>query len=300
MKRLFYTSLTMLLTVVLSGCIQDTIVIHVKPDGSGTIDETSLLSNSMFDMMESIAGSMTGPSKEGGIQDNKDATKGGSAKEAKQTREDIIAKMANGAEKRAQTFGAKVKLVSAKPVATDTASGYKAVYAFQDINEVRVNQNPGARMDGEKTQSSVSPGDEYIVFKLIKGPSSKLVVTLPAQKETAGDKSSAQDSGKAEQSRLNEETSAQAPEMMKNLFQDLKIKISLQFEGTIINTNATYRDGSTVTLIEMDIGKIIGNGDLFKRMLTMNLQSVGETKASFKNVEGLRFETNNPLIVEFR
>jgi hypothetical protein len=88
--------------------------------------------------------------------------------------------------------------------------------------------------------------------------------------------------------------------MMKNFFQDLKIKISLQFEGTIINTNATYRDGSTVTLIEMDIGKIISNGELFKQMLAINLQSVGETKELYKNIEGLRFETNNPVTVEFR
>jgi uncharacterized FlaG/YvyC family protein len=300
MKGFFYTAITMLMTIILSGCIQDTIVIHVKPDGSGTIDETSLLSNSMFDMMESVAGNMTGPGKEGGIQDNKEATKGSSQEEAKQTRDDVIARMVKDAEKRADTFGAKVKFVSSKPVKTDTGSGYNAVYAFQDINEVRVNQNPGMRMGGEKTLNGASPRDEYLLFKFTKGPSSKLVVTLPAQKETSGDKSSAQDSGKAVQDRSNKETSAQAPEMMKNIFQDMKMKISLQFEGTIINTNATYRDGSTITLIEMDIGKIISNGVLFKQMLAINLESVGETKALYKNVEGLKFETNNPVIVEFR
>ncbi|MGZ6224969.1 MAG: hypothetical protein ACXWMH_05630 [Syntrophales bacterium] len=300
MKGLFHTALSILMTVVLSGCIQDTIVVHVKPNGSGTIDETSLLSNSMFDVMESVAGSMTGPSKEGGMQDNKDATKGGSQEEAKQTRDDVIARMVKVAEKRADSFGAKVKFISAKPVKTDTGSGYNAVYAFQDINEVRISQNPGTSMDGEKTQRSDSPRDEYILFKFIEGLSSKLIVTLPAQRETASDKSSVQDSGKAVQGRLNKETSAQAPEMMKNFFPDLKIKISLQFEGTIINTNATYRDGSTVTLIEMDIGKIISNGELFKQMLAINVQSVGETKALYKNIEGLKFETNNPVTVEFR
>ncbi|MGZ6275429.1 MAG: hypothetical protein ACXWMI_04885, partial [Syntrophales bacterium] len=119
MKGLFHTALSILMTVVLSGCIQDTIVVHVKPNGSGTIDETSLLSNSMFDVMESVAGSMTGPSKEGGMQDNKDATKGGSQEEAKQTRDDVIARMVKVAEKRADSFGAKVKFISAKPVKTD-------------------------------------------------------------------------------------------------------------------------------------------------------------------------------------
>jgi hypothetical protein len=296
MKRFFYTVMPTLMIAFLSGCIQDTIVIHVKPDGSGTIEETSLLSNSMFDLMESIAGSMAGAGKEEGAEDNKGDTK----KDEKQTRDDIIAKMVKDAEKRAETFGATVKFISAKPVRTDTASGYNAVYTFQDISQVRVNQNPGAKMDEQKAQKSDSLKEEYLLFKFTKGPPAKLVVTLPAQKETAADKSSAPDSGKAVTGKSNKEASAQAPEMMKNLFQDMKVKISLQFEGTIINTNATYRDGSTVTLIEMDIGKIINNATLFKQMLTVNPQSVGETKALFKNVEGLKFETNNPVTVEFR
>ena len=94
--------------------------------------------------------------------------------------------------------------------------------------------------------------------------------------------------------------SAQSPEMMKNIFQDMKVKISLQFEGTIINTNATYRDGSTVTLVEMDIGKLMTTGTLFKQVLVANPLSVGETRALFKNVDGLKVETNNPVTVEFK
>ena len=88
--------------------------------------------------------------------------------------------------------------------------------------------------------------------------------------------------------------------MMKDLFHDMKLLISLQFEGTILKTKATYRNGSTVTLIEMDFDKIINNAALFKQLLAVNPQSIGETKASFKSVEGLKFETNNPVTVEFK
>ena len=300
MKRLFCAAMSILMCAFLSGCIQDTIVIHVKTDGSGTIEETSLISNSMFDIMESIAGSMTASGKEEGVQENKDAAKGGSKKEATQTRDDIIAKMAKDAEKRADTFGPMVKFVSAKPVKTDTGSGYNAVYAFQDINEVRVNQNPGNKMDEQNTQKKDSPKEEYLLFKFTKGSPAKLVVTLPPQKDTSGDKSGASDSGKAVEGKSNKDASAQAPEMMKNIFQDMKLKIALQFEGTIINTNASYRDGSTVTLIEMDIGKLMTNSALFKQVLAANPLSVGETKSLFKNVEGLKFETNSPVTVEFK
>jgi hypothetical protein len=290
----------MLMTIFLSGCIQDTIVINVKPDGSGTIEETFLLSNSMFDMMESIVGTMAAHRKEEGVQDNKNATKGSTEKEATETRDDAIAKMVKDAEKQAETFGAAVKFVSAKPLKTDTAGGYSAVYAFQDINQVMVNQDLGSRRDGQKAEKSNSPEAEYLQFKFTRGSTAKLVVTLPAQKEASGDKSGAPDNGRTAEGKSGKEASAQSPEMMKNIFQDMKVKIALQFQGTIINTNATYRDGSTVTLIEMDIGKLMTNITLFKQVLAANPLSVGGTKALFKNVEGLKFETNNPVTVEFK
>jgi hypothetical protein len=81
MKRFFYNALSMLMVIFLSGCIQDNIVIHIKPDGSGTIEETSLLSNSMIDIMESVAGGMAGSVDQKGYQDNKDSAKGNSKKE---------------------------------------------------------------------------------------------------------------------------------------------------------------------------------------------------------------------------
>ena len=195
MKRIFCTALFILMPVLLSGCIQDTIVIHVKPDGSGTIEETCLLSNTMFDLMESIAGSVAGSGKGEGVQDSKDATKGNSKKEARPTGDDVIAKMVKDAEKRAETFGSTVKFISAKPVKTDAAGGYNAVYAFQDISQVRVNQNPGARMDGQIAEKSDSPKEEYLLFKFTKGPPSKLVVTLPQEKEIGGDKAKTQRCG---------------------------------------------------------------------------------------------------------
>jgi len=114
MKRFFYTALSMLLVIFFSGCIQDDIVIHIKTDGSGTIEETSLLSNGMIDIMESLAGGMTGSGGQKSDQDNKEAAKGDPKKEEKKIREEITAKLVKDAENRAETFGAKVKFISAK------------------------------------------------------------------------------------------------------------------------------------------------------------------------------------------
>jgi hypothetical protein len=301
MKRFLYSALSMLMVVLLCGCIQDSIVIHVKADGSGTIEETSLLSNSMIDIMESLEHSMTGSDTRKSDQDKKDATKDNSRKEDNKTRDDVIAKMVKDAEMRAATFGASVKFISAKPVKTDTGSGYSAVYAFQDISKVRVNQNPSDKLDAQKAEKGASSQkEEFLHFMFVKGSPSKVVITFPAQKDVAVDKPGTPDSTKTSEDKPNKASDDQAMEMTKSLFKDMKMIISLKFEGTIVKTNATYRDGSTVTLIEMDFNKFMNNAAQFKQLSTAMPQSIEETKALFKSVEGLKFETNNPVTVEFK
>lgn len=301
MKRFFHTALAMLMATVFYGCVQDTTVIHIKPDGSGTIEETTLFSNSMLELMESLAGSMGGPEKQKDDQVKKDAAKGDTPKGAEKTRDDLFAKMVKDAEMRAATFGATVKFVSAKPVKTDTGGGYTAVYSFHDISLVKVNQNPGDKVDAQKAEKSDSPPkEEFLLFTFTKGSPSKLVVSFPSRKDAAGDTSSVPESTKALEDKSTKESDAQAQEMMKNLFQDMKVNISLRLEGTIVNTNANYRDGSTITLIDMDFGKIVSNAALLKQLNAAKPQSIEETKALFKNVEGLKIETNNPVTVEFK
>ena len=56
----FWMAVTLCAAVCLfSGCIQDNTVINIKPDGSGTIEETVLMGNSFIDMMEGMTRGMT-------------------------------------------------------------------------------------------------------------------------------------------------------------------------------------------------------------------------------------------------
>jgi hypothetical protein len=303
MKRIFYTVLSVLLVFVLFGCIQNHTVIHVKPDGSGTIEETVLLSYVMLDFMESFAIGMTGSEeqKDDQISNNTTKDKGDSGKKEKKTRDDLISDMSKDAEKRAAQFGDRVKFVSVKPVKTDTAGGYTAVYAFQDIGQVKVNQNPSDKVDGKGTEKdNSSKKEEFILFKFVKGAPSKLVVTSPALTDTTGEKPGVPNKAEPVEAKPNKESDAQSIEMMKTLFKDMKLSISLQFDGTIVNTNATYRDGSTVTLMEMDFGKIINNSELFMQMSAAKPQSIEEVKALLKGARGLKIELTNPVFVEFK
>jgi hypothetical protein len=293
-KRFFYIALSMLMIPFFHGCVQDTTVIHVKPDGSGTIEETTLFSNSMLELMESFSDSMAVSETPKNDQAKKDMAK-------EKTRDDLLAKMVKDAEMRAATFGKAVTFISAKPVKAESGSGYTALYAFQDINLVKVNQNPSDKVDGQKAEKSESPPkEEFLLFQFTKGSPAKLVISFPSQKDIVGDTPSPPDTPKADEDLTRKGEDPQASEMMKNLFQDMRVKISLHCEGAIVTTNATYREDSTVTLMEMDFGKIMSNAALLHKLNTVKPQSIEETKALLKNVEGLKIETNNPVTIEFK
>jgi hypothetical protein len=301
MKRFFYIALFMLMIPFFHGCIQDTTVIHVKPDGSGTIEETTLFSNSMLELMESFSDGMAVSETPKDDQAKEDRAKGEPHTGKEKTRDDLLAKMVKDAEMRAATFGKAVTFISAKPVKAESGSGYTALYAFQDINLVKVNQNPSDKVDGQKAEKSeLPPKEEFLLFQFTKGSPAKLVISFPSQKDIVGDTPSPPDTPKADEDLTRKGEDPQASEMMKNLFQDMRVKISLHCEGAIVTTNATYREDSTVTLMEMDFGKIMSNAALLHKLNTVKPQSIEETKALLKNVEGLKIETNNPVTIEFK
>ena len=45
--------------------------------------------------------------------------------------------------------------------------------------------------------------------------------------------------------------------MMQQMFKDMKISLAVEVAGRIVETNAEYRDGSRVTLMEMDFNKVL-------------------------------------------
>ena len=165
MMRSFRLLLVAALCAVLWGCIENDTVIHVKPDGNGTIEETVMMSDSMMQSMQAFSQGLGGA-----VAGGKDKTKSGDY--------DPVREMIKQASAQAGQFGPDVKFVSADPVKKDGMSGYKAIYEFKDINKLMVNQNPGGKMDKSGNGKSEKKG-EMIRFNFVKGPQSTLTITLP-------------------------------------------------------------------------------------------------------------------------
>lgn len=271
-----------------SGCIQDNTVINVKSDGSGTIEETVLMGNAFIEMMQGLTKGM-------GEEGAQDADK--SQKQKPKSEESMINEMMEKAKTNAKEFGEGVKFVSAKPAKTQTASGYTAIYSFSDISKVTLNQNPGKKTPGESKKEEAdaeAAKNDTIRFAFKKGPVSRLSVTMPPPKtDSKKDK-------KDEAAKKDEADDPQSVEMLKSMFKDMKVSIVLNMVGDVVNTNATYRTGNKITLIDMDFGKLINDIALLKKINKAQPQSVEEVKTMVKGMEGLKLEFTNPVTVDFK
>ena len=267
----------------LLGCFQTDTVIRLKSDGSGVVEETFLLSNSMLNAFQEL-------SKGFSADDDK------SKNEAGKEKEDPVQGMIKDARAKENQYGPGVKFVSAVPLKTETMSGYKAVYAFKDINTLKVNQNPGNKTKSGAGEEKTTE-EENIQFKFVKGSVSTLTVMMPKPKpkkegkEDKASKTEVQNKGEAD---------PKAAEMAMKILKDMGIRIGLEVDGKILKTNASYQNKSELTILDLNFGKLVENKDRLEKLVAADPKTVEEVKDLVKGIEGLKIETANPIIVEFK
>jgi hypothetical protein len=251
--------------VIGSGCIRSATLITVKPDGSGTIEQTVLMNAAALKGML------------GGLGGAQQTSSGGLNEEE--------------LRKTAARLGEGVSYVSSEPLkADDGFEGAKALYAFTDINKIRVSQDPNLTGAAPGGVSTAPKDDNPVTFALARsGGVSNLTVTFndkPARDKAA---SPAPPGGPSMDN-------PQMMEMMKTMFQGFKVGIDLQVVGSIIKTNADHVAGSKVTLLEMDLGALRADEAKLKevqKVLGPNA-SVAELKPYLKDIKGLK--VNDPVV----
>jgi len=257
----------------LCACLEVRQQIVVNKDGGGKIIETVMIPKAVLKELNDIFSSL------------------GSEKGKKREKIDIYDKEKLVAD--AANYGPDVKYVSSKKMSTKTKDGYQVVYAFNDINNLRINQNPGDK--GPKTSKDDKSDSEVenITFKFEKGDPSTLVINFPAMAKASKEKKQkvAKKDKAAEQKEIEE---------AREIFKDLYIGITVKPEGEIVETDATYRDGNKITLLEMDFGKLVQDAKKFESFAKKEPETVEETKALLKNLPGFKIELNKKVIVKFK
>ena len=190
--------------------------------------------------------------------------------------------------RRAEAMGPGVSVASTKKIKRPWGEGYQAIYAFQDINALKLQQNPAKKAPAFGQQEGSEKKEDVVTFRFAKGSPANLTIDITQrawEKDTTEQQVEEADSG--------------TEKMMLEMLKGLRFTNTVEVQGRIQKTNAGYRDGSKITLVDVDFEKLVSDKEQFKKVSKSKPKSLEEAKALFKDVPGLKFETNSTVTVRF-
>jgi len=266
MKRILLTLASTVIALVLPGCLQSETTIHLNKDGSGTLVEQTTLGGQMMAMIEQMA------------------ALGGGGADAK----DPIAEMFSDekAKARAATLGEGVTFEKSEAVTVGANKGARTTYKFADINTLKI--SPGDNMKNMSPMGAQAPAgakQEPIGFALADGT---LTITMPEADKPEG----------ADEAVADVEENPQMEMMMKQMMGDMKISFKIVADSGIAETDATNREGNTITLMDMEMGKLLENPETLKKLSAANHDDPDAAMKVLKGIEGVKMETKKKVTVK--
>jgi hypothetical protein len=277
--RLFRTAriaLCVLVAAVVSGCIQSSTVIKMKPDGSGTIEETMTMNAEAVAQFSAMA-AMGDKDKQGGKGSLDDMFSDKDARAA-------VGKMGQG-----------VTFVSSEKIDTPDRKGMKAIYAFTDIRKISLEEmnapgGMGADAGGMSPGSKKDPPMTF-QFQQLPGGNGLLTILQPGVEKAMNTPATPKPDAS-----VDPKMADQGLEMMKTFVKGLKVDVVVQVPR-LVKTNSAYVNGGNVTLLSMDFDQVLADPTAFKRM--NDAKSLDDTKALLKGVKGIKVNLEPQLTIEF-
>lgn len=257
----------------LTACLNSTTLVKLKPDGSGTVEQTTLMNMAALKgmMPPDASGQMNGP-------------------------------MMNRAEleRTAQRMGKGVKLVSTEPVkAANGFEGTKAIFSFEDINQIQISQDPNIS-GGTGDMMSAGKSESPVKFALTRNAGGTSTLTINFNDRPVGGATSVKPEP-AQRGDMPDLTNPMMMNMIKTMFDGFKINIDLEVVGSIVKTNAEYVTGPRLTLLEMDMAALLADEAKLKALQGKigPGASFSEVKPYLKDIKGIKID--GPSIrVEFK
>ncbi len=275
MKNLFIFSFAILL-LVFSGCIEVKTVINVNDDGSGTIEETIIMSDKVIEMVKGFSAAFTSDSTQ-------------------QPEFDIFDE--KNLMERAGSFGSGVVYLSGEKIQEGNKEGFKALYSFRNLNEISLSKIPQNQIPLGIAESVAKD----FTFKFIKGSPSEIIILMPSLEDSLRNEGETDSAEYSSADSLNGESDGDSTftEEALELMKDLQISLALITEGSIVETNAAYVDGSEITLFEFDFNKLLNNKENLQELMKLQSHDPAQIKEIIKNIPGIKIETAREISVKF-
>ncbi|MGB2867527.1 MAG: hypothetical protein WBD36_03685 [Bacteroidota bacterium] len=255
-----------LLLFLLSGCFTSRTIVWVATDGSGTVEQTVVYGNKKFSFgMDSTAGEMNST-------DSK--------------KPDF--------DEMASDMGPGVRFVSEEEVVRENGHGYKALFRFEDVSKLKLSMWPSEKSKSDSGSFSISAPvnkDDKIAFQFIPGSPATLIINMPPPKEQKKEEK------KKKQSKEEEQMSVMA---MRMFLEGLKIYTAVEVQGTIVESDASFKSSYSVVLADIDFDKLLADEKGFNRLTQAETASVEEQKKLMKEAKGIKIELNPKVTIKFK
>lgn len=274
LRRAFGVTAALVALLTLTGCFTFETVINIRQDGSGTVVQEFVMTGPMLEMISMFA-AQTGEPKDPCDMEE--------------------------LQTQAADLGEGVALLDAVPIEADDRLGCRATFGFADINTLRINQDPGNQMPSQMAPDqpeSDTTAAQYMTFSFDPGHPSTLVVNIPNDLE---DDLLPSDEQLAAQQNAPADSAQQAMQlnMMREMLKGGRVLLALDFDGTIVQSDATYQDDGRVTIMEMDFDEFLADEAKLATLMNAQPKSTEEAKELLKTVPGIKVEANRSVEVRF-
>ena len=248
---------------VMSGaCFQFSTVLTLKGDGSGTIDQRLLFTQSAVAQLRQFA------ALGGGGQEFDPLSE-------KQVRD------------AATTMGQGVTYVSSTVINNSEGVGRDIKYAFTDINQLTLGQAPPA--PGGMSVGVSSDLADRVAFKLTRQPDGHALLTISVPQLPIGGGNNAPLSSNS--------PSPEQIAMLKPMFAGAHLSMAIEPAGRLVRTSSPYVTGQRVTLLDVNVDSLLGDDTLLPRLQAA--QSLEEAKTILKSVPDLKATLDPEITIEF-
>lgn len=256
-----------------TGCLQSSTLVNLRADGSGTIEQTTIMSAAALAELKQFAGAFGGTAA-GGV-------------------DPFSEEQARAAAAR---LGEGVAFVSSEPLRSDAGEGRRTVYAFKDIDTLALGEQSGASGVTDLGGGGGGRAREHLAFHLTRQPNGNAVlhVHLPEPKGPSGASAHGEPGG------TDPMPVAGRLAMMKQMLRGLKISMAVKPAGTLVRTNSPYVDNGTVTLLEVDFDQLLESPPAMAKLSRVKtLEDAAEALEGVKGVKGLKASPTRDVEIEF-
>jgi hypothetical protein len=259
--RLSSAAIIAFAAVVSTGCFQMSTVMKVNGDGSGTVEHRMLFTTKALAQLRQFA-----------------ALGGGRAVDPTSEQQ---------ARDMASTLGPGVTYVSSTPVTTPTGEGRDAIYAFTDVNQLRVATQPAAPGGMTIRTPALTTEADALTFALTHEANGNRVLHVIVPESKLIDAIA-----------TNAATLPQQMPMIRSMLAGAQIALTVETAGPVVRASTPYANGNRVTLLEVDLDELLKDPDaLLARVQAAKTPE--EVKAALKDAPGLKMALARELTIEF-